>query len=74
MPALPLGELHGTAAARLLGKLGATVRLQTKVAVIESVGGASAGLGGDVPPGKQSDGEFRIGLAGTDAERRGGGL
>ena len=71
VPALPLGELHGTAAARLLGKLGATVRLQTKVAVIESVGGASAGLGVDVPPGKQSDGEFRIGLAGTDADDAG---
>jgi squalene-associated FAD-dependent desaturase len=71
VPALPLGELHGTAAARLLGKLGATVRLQTKVALIESVGGASAGLGGDVPPGKQSDGEFRIGLAGTDADDAG---
>ena len=55
VPALPLGELHGTAAARLLGKLGATVRLQTKVAAIESTGG-------------QSDGEFRIGLAAADAD------
>jgi squalene-associated FAD-dependent desaturase len=34
VPALSLGELHGTAAARLLAKLGATVRLQTKVAAI----------------------------------------
>jgi len=35
VPALPLGELHGTAAARKLAALGATVRLNTKVAAIE---------------------------------------
>jgi squalene-associated FAD-dependent desaturase len=35
MPALPLGELHGTAAARLLAKLGATVHTQAKVTSIE---------------------------------------
>jgi protoporphyrinogen oxidase len=38
VPALPLGELHGTAAARVLAKLGATVRLSTKVAAIEPKG------------------------------------
>jgi protoporphyrinogen oxidase len=38
VPALPLGELHGTAAARVLAKLGATVRLSTKVAAIEPTG------------------------------------
>jgi uncharacterized protein with NAD-binding domain and iron-sulfur cluster len=38
VPMLPLGELHGTAAASLLEKLGATVRLQTKVAAVESKG------------------------------------
>jgi uncharacterized protein with NAD-binding domain and iron-sulfur cluster len=38
VPALPLGELHGTAAARVLAKLGATVRLATKVAAVESKG------------------------------------
>ncbi len=38
VPTLPLGELHGTAAARVLGKLGATVRLQAKVAAIEPKG------------------------------------
>ncbi|HEY1819442.1 MAG TPA: hydroxysqualene dehydroxylase HpnE [Trebonia sp.] len=38
VPALPLGELHGTAAARVLGKLGATVRLATKVAAVERKG------------------------------------
>jgi len=38
VPALSLGELHGAAAARALGKLGAAVRLQTKVAAIEPKG------------------------------------
>jgi squalene-associated FAD-dependent desaturase len=52
VPALSLGELHGAAAARLLDKLGATVRLQTKVAVIEPNGesGFLVGLGDDVLP------------------------
>ena len=40
VPSLPLGELHGAAAARLLAKLGATVRLQAKVAAIEPKGPA----------------------------------
>jgi uncharacterized protein with NAD-binding domain and iron-sulfur cluster len=38
VPTLPLGDLHGTAAARVLGKLGATIRLQAKVAAIEPKG------------------------------------
>jgi squalene-associated FAD-dependent desaturase len=38
VPSLPLGELHGAAAARTLAKLGAEVRLQTKVASIEEKG------------------------------------
>jgi squalene-associated FAD-dependent desaturase len=38
VPALSLGELHGAAAERLLGRLGATVRLQAKVAGIEPKG------------------------------------
>jgi squalene-associated FAD-dependent desaturase len=38
VPALSLGELHGAAAERLLGKLGVTVRLNTKVAAIEAKG------------------------------------
>jgi squalene-associated FAD-dependent desaturase len=57
VPTLPLGELHGTAAARLLGKLGATVRLQAKVAGIEAAG----------------DGGFRVRLARSDAESDGAG-
>ena len=38
VPALPLGELHGTAGAKLLGRLGATVRVSAKVAAIEPKG------------------------------------
>ncbi|HVT66673.1 MAG TPA: FAD-dependent oxidoreductase [Trebonia sp.] len=38
VPALPLGELHGAAAAQKLASLGATVRLSTKVASIEPKG------------------------------------
>jgi len=38
VPSLPLGELHGAAAARTLAKLGAEVRLQTKVSEIEQKG------------------------------------
>ena len=36
VPSLALGDLHGAAAARLLDKLGAKVRLQAKVAAIEA--------------------------------------
>jgi squalene-associated FAD-dependent desaturase len=36
VPALPLGELHGDAAATLLTRLGAQVALSTKVAAIEA--------------------------------------
>jgi squalene-associated FAD-dependent desaturase len=38
VPALSLGELHGAAAARALAKLGASVRLSTKVAAVEAKG------------------------------------
>jgi uncharacterized protein with NAD-binding domain and iron-sulfur cluster len=38
VPALPLGELHGTAAAKLLAELGAEVHLSAKVAAIEPDG------------------------------------
>jgi squalene-associated FAD-dependent desaturase len=38
VPALPFSELHGGAAERLLGTLGAAVRLSTKVAAIEAKG------------------------------------
>ncbi len=35
VPAVPLGDLHGRAAARLLGRLGAQVRLATKATAVE---------------------------------------
>jgi squalene-associated FAD-dependent desaturase len=69
VPALPLGDLHGTAAARVLGKLGATVRLQTKVAGVEPTGDSAVlpgGFGGVVPPGKQTG--FRVTLVRSDEE------
>ena len=52
VPTLSLGELHGAAAARLLGKLGATVRTQAKVTAIEPT----------------DEGGFRVRVAGSDAE------
>jgi squalene-associated FAD-dependent desaturase len=58
VPAVPLGELHGGAGARLLGRLGATVRTSAKVAAIDPLptGGFVVRLasrterGGDGPP------------------------
>ena len=38
-PAIPLGDLHGQAAARLLGQLGASVRLGAKVTSVQPLGG-----------------------------------
>jgi squalene-associated FAD-dependent desaturase len=38
VPSLPLGDLHGKAATRTLAKLGAEVRLQSKVASLEQKG------------------------------------
>jgi len=45
VPAIPLGDLHGQAAADLLARLGATVRLGTKVAGVEVAAGALPGTG-----------------------------
>jgi squalene-associated FAD-dependent desaturase len=59
VPAIPLGDLHGRAAASLLSRLGARVLLTAKVAAVT------------VPPPGQADGataRFRVLLAG----RRGG--
>jgi squalene-associated FAD-dependent desaturase len=57
VPTLSLGELHGAAAARLLGKLGASVRTQAKVTAIEPT----------------DDGGFRVQVTGgeTDSEEVG---
>jgi squalene-associated FAD-dependent desaturase len=38
VPAVPLGDLHGRAAARLLARLGASVRVSAKVAAVEARG------------------------------------
>jgi squalene-associated FAD-dependent desaturase len=68
VPLLPLGELHGAAAARHLAKAGATVRLQAKVASIEPegegflirlarAGNGGAGNGGSAEPGGAPAGE-----------------
>jgi squalene-associated FAD-dependent desaturase len=43
VPALPLGEIHGNAAERKLSALGASVRLNAKVAAIEVAAGAAGG-------------------------------
>jgi uncharacterized protein with NAD-binding domain and iron-sulfur cluster len=43
VPALPLGELHGTAAQRKLTSLGADIRLNTKVVGIEALAPAGSG-------------------------------
>ena len=52
VPTLSLGELHGAAATRLLGKLGATVRTQAKVTAIEPTddGGFRVRLTQSAPP------------------------
>jgi uncharacterized protein with NAD-binding domain and iron-sulfur cluster len=68
MAAAPLGDLHGRAAAGLLGKLGAQVRLGAKAAAVERLpgggfrialtGGASqrgADSAGPVPDGRSPD-------------------
>jgi squalene-associated FAD-dependent desaturase len=58
MPAVPLGELHGSAAASLLGRLGARVRLGAKAVAVEPgpaggylvrVGSGADGGGGEEP-------------------------
>jgi uncharacterized protein with NAD-binding domain and iron-sulfur cluster len=59
VPALSLGELHGAAAARLLGKLGATVRTQAKVTAIEPTddGGFVVRLAGEDEPDDDLSGD-----------------
>jgi squalene-associated FAD-dependent desaturase len=59
--ALPLGELHGDAAATLLAKLGAQVTLGTKVSAIEAVSFAARTIeAGATEPGPQA--RFRVRL------------
>jgi uncharacterized protein with NAD-binding domain and iron-sulfur cluster len=63
VPALSLGELHGAAAARLLDRLGATVRLSAKVAALEEKDGEFiVRLGHAAPQSADND-------AGTDSDQ-----
>jgi hydroxysqualene dehydroxylase len=58
VPTLALGELHGAAAARILAKLGAKVRVQTKVAAIDPKGDHEFLIrlaGSAAPPGEAED-------------------
>ncbi len=72
--ALPLGELHGDAAATLLAKLGAQVTLGTKVSAIEGgaiEGGAIEGgaIEGEVAEAEGRAARFRVRLGrGEDAD------
>ncbi len=77
VPALSLGELHGAAAARLLDKLGASVRLSTKVAAIERqgdseflvrLGRAAPGGGALDRPDDDADGDRLDGRDGDGAD------
>ncbi|HEY2306463.1 MAG TPA: FAD-dependent oxidoreductase [Streptosporangiaceae bacterium] len=59
IPAVPLGDLHGQAAASLLGRLRARVRLSAKVAAVESLpaGGFLVRLASRGTAGGNGDGE-----------------
>jgi hypothetical protein len=67
-PAIPLGDLHGRAAAALLGRMGARVRLGAKAAAVEMLPGAGvagvdgAGDAGGAGPGRPA-GRFLVRLA-----------
>jgi Flavin containing amine oxidoreductase len=73
IPAVPLGDLHGQAAASLLGRLGAQVRLGTKVTavtpgpsggfVVRTAAGADNGA---TAPGGRVEGRSPEGAAGAD--------
>jgi squalene-associated FAD-dependent desaturase len=71
VPAVPLGELHGTAGLALLRRLGAEVRLGAKAAAVELAGPAGPGPRAGEEPG----GRFLVRLARGDddgADRSGG--
>jgi uncharacterized protein with NAD-binding domain and iron-sulfur cluster len=83
VPALPLGELHGDAAAALLARLGAQVALSTKVASIEvgaqaavSAGSGATGATGSGTTGdpEDSDARFRVRLARPEGDAAPGSL
>src|ERR1700728_408441 len=83
VPALSLGELHGAAAARTLERLGASVRLSTKVAAVEQKGdgeflvrlgrAAPGGVALDPPDDDAADGDRADGHDGDGADTGGRG-
>jgi len=64
IPALPLGELHGDAAATLLANLGARVLIGAKVSAINN---APENPDRDLAPGDPSRSRFRLSLASDQA-------
>jgi uncharacterized protein with NAD-binding domain and iron-sulfur cluster len=72
VPALPLGELHGDAAAALLARLGARVALSTKVAAIE-VGAQAAVSAGSGATGSGATGSGATGSGATGSGATGSG-
>ncbi len=72
VPAVPLGELHGRAAASLLGRLGANVRLGTKVTAVEAGPGGGFQVrisSGTDAAASRPDGEEPAGGADDPVER-----
>jgi uncharacterized protein with NAD-binding domain and iron-sulfur cluster len=74
VPALPLGELHGDAAAALLARLGAQVALSTKVASIEVIGSRATEVTGSAPTGSAPTGSAPTGSAPTGSALTGSAL
>jgi len=77
VPAVPLGELHGQAAAALLGRLGADVRLGTKATAVEPdpAGGfrvqVNSGADGDDGPDPDGAGAPAAGARAPDSREIG---
>jgi hydroxysqualene dehydroxylase len=74
-PAIPLGDLHGRAAAALLGRMGARVRLGAKAAAVEMLPGGGvdgAGDAGGAGPGGPA-GRFLVRLADRGRDEGAGG-
>ncbi len=74
IPAVPLGDLHGQAAASLLGRLGARVRLGAKAADVEALpsGGFRSAWPAAARPGqrrRRGDPSRRGGAGGPAGDR-----
>jgi len=64
VPAVPLGDLHGRAAARVLDRLGAQVRLGTKAAAVERA--PAGGFRVQLTSGSEAEGTGHAGRAGGE--------